>query len=244
MAAVRSLAFDDPHWFSASHRGRPSLLVARILPSACVGCDALPHYSGRHPGASIWADAPRTQRLFEIRTPDLNPESRRRSSRGRVRACGRIAGPVRLPSRPCWSWRGPRAGAIAAPWPAAVNPGAPSTTRPLSSYQRRRPGGRVTAPVAQLDRASVYGTEGREFESLRARFQSPGHPGLLLLSGSTPECRQRLRATAPDNKGTARRRSALRAPRRARSLPGASGCATRAACLGRLLGVHSPHLWG
>jgi hypothetical protein len=25
------------------------------------------------------------------------------------------------------------------------------------------------APVAQLDRASVYGTEGREFESLRAR---------------------------------------------------------------------------
>ena len=27
------------------------------------------------------------------------------------------------------------------------------------------------APVAQLDRASVYGTEGREFESLRARSQ-------------------------------------------------------------------------
>ena len=26
------------------------------------------------------------------------------------------------------------------------------------------------APVAQLDRASVYGTEGREFESLRARY--------------------------------------------------------------------------
>jgi hypothetical protein len=27
----------------------------------------------------------------------------------------------------------------------------------------------ASAPVAQLDRASVYGTEGREFESLRAR---------------------------------------------------------------------------
>jgi hypothetical protein len=27
------------------------------------------------------------------------------------------------------------------------------------------------APVAQLDRASVYGTEGREFESLRARYE-------------------------------------------------------------------------
>jgi hypothetical protein len=26
-----------------------------------------------------------------------------------------------------------------------------------------------SAPLAQLDRASVYGTEGREFESLRAR---------------------------------------------------------------------------
>ena len=29
----------------------------------------------------------------------------------------------------------------------------------------------VRAPVAQLDRASDYGSEGREFESLRARFQ-------------------------------------------------------------------------
>ncbi len=28
-----------------------------------------------------------------------------------------------------------------------------------------------SAPVAQLDRASVYGTEGREFESLRARLR-------------------------------------------------------------------------
>ncbi len=30
-----------------------------------------------------------------------------------------------------------------------------------------------TAPLAQLDRASVYGTEGREFESLRARYANP-----------------------------------------------------------------------
>ena len=30
-----------------------------------------------------------------------------------------------------------------------------------------------SAPLAQLDRASVYGTEGREFESLRARRKSP-----------------------------------------------------------------------
>ena len=30
----------------------------------------------------------------------------------------------------------------------------------------------ITAPVAQLDRASVYGTEGRAFESLRARSKN------------------------------------------------------------------------
>jgi hypothetical protein len=32
------------------------------------------------------------------------------------------------------------------------------------------------APVAQLDRASVYGTEGREFESLLARKNPSGIP--------------------------------------------------------------------
>src|SRR3954454_8966718 len=31
------------------------------------------------------------------------------------------------------------------------------------------------APVAQLDRASVYGTEGQRFESSRARFELPGN---------------------------------------------------------------------
>jgi hypothetical protein len=41
---------------------------------------------------------------------------------------------------------------------------------------------RTSAPVAQLDRASVYGTEGREFESLRARYRSPANAGLLLVS--------------------------------------------------------------
>jgi hypothetical protein len=38
----------------------------------------------------------------------------------------------------------------------------------------------VLAPVAQLDRASVYGTEGREFESLRARWEA------LRVSVRTP----------------------------------------------------------
>jgi NADH:ubiquinone reductase (H+-translocating) len=39
------------------------------------------------------------------------------------------------------------------------------------------------APVAQLDRASVFGTEGWGFESLRARFAAPG---AVLLAQSNP----------------------------------------------------------
>ena len=38
---------------------------------------------------------------------------------------------------------------------------------PLTRYTTQ-----VKAPVAQLDRASDYGSEGREFESSRARFQN------------------------------------------------------------------------
>ena len=37
------------------------------------------------------------------------------------------------------------------------------------------------APVAQLDRASVYGTEGREFESLRARYVKASKMEAFLL---------------------------------------------------------------
>ena len=40
--------------------------------------------------------------------------------------------------------------------------------------------GNPLAPVAQLDRASVYGTEGREFESLRARYESPALRGFFF----------------------------------------------------------------
>ena len=53
---------------------------------------------------------------------------------------------------------------------------------------RRRPAGIVSsqpsAPVAQLDRASVFGTERREFESLRARRRAKriGEPGEIRCS--------------------------------------------------------------
>src|SRR4051812_23441306 len=42
------------------------------------------------------------------------------------------------------------------------------------------------APVAQLDRASVYGTEGQRFESSRARFKGPAKQGLFSFSGWGP----------------------------------------------------------
>src|SRR3954453_22451346 len=42
------------------------------------------------------------------------------------------------------------------------------------------------APVAQLDRASVYGTEGQRFESSRARDEGPAKQGLFLFSGRGP----------------------------------------------------------
>jgi hypothetical protein len=41
-----------------------------------------------------------------------------------------------------------------------------------------------SAPVAQLDRASVYGTEGQRFESSQARSRRQPFSG----SGGKPEC--------------------------------------------------------
>src|SRR5215207_3377737 len=47
----------------------------------------------------------------------------------------------------------------------------PSRVRiPPSPPPAARLVGRFAAPVAQLDRASVYGTEGQRFESSRARY--------------------------------------------------------------------------
>src|SRR6266566_7581593 len=51
------------------------------------------------------------------------------------------------------------------------------------------PGGatlRGSAPVAQLDRASVYGTEGQRFESSRARVESPATARLFCCRGQVP----------------------------------------------------------
>src|SRR3954468_19917377 len=58
-------------------------------------------------------------------------------------------------------------------------------SRPLRSLAsvRRRTDGRYArgehAPVAQLDRASVYGTEGHRFESCWARLESPVNAGFF-----------------------------------------------------------------
>ena len=44
-----------------------------------------------------------------------------------------------------------------------------SWSRLISAVKRNK----ITAPVAQLDRALVFGTRSRGFESLQARFYSP-----------------------------------------------------------------------
>jgi hypothetical protein len=66
---------------------------------------------------------------------------------------------------------------IAVPAIASSHPAPPRTT-PLGRVVRR---GTATiaplAPVAQLDRASVYGTEGRGFEFLRAHCETPACRG-------------------------------------------------------------------
>src|SRR5579875_359231 len=41
------------------------------------------------------------------------------------------------------------------------------------------------APVAQLDRASAYGTEGQGFESLRARYKHRCSPAVFVVSMSS-----------------------------------------------------------
>src|SRR4051794_39346004 len=46
------------------------------------------------------------------------------------------------------------------------------------------------APVAQLDRASVYGTEGHRFESCRARCEAPANAGVSCFPGATARLRQ------------------------------------------------------
>ena len=62
------------------------------------------------------------------------------------------------------------AAAPASAFASTVIAAARARSWPPSGGSRRSVGRlRRSAPVAQLDRASVYGTEGRGFESLRAR---------------------------------------------------------------------------
>src|ERR671926_369484 len=63
-------------------------------------------------------------------------------------------------------------------------------SRPLRSPPHRGPRGPAAileaphAPVAQLDRASVYGTEGQRFESSRARWKDPATASLSCAGES------------------------------------------------------------
>ena len=91
------------------------------------------------------------------------------------------------------------------------------TRRPHQPSPRsRRATARIgpQAPVAQLDRASVYGTEGREFESLRARQETrckrrgslwPRTPrAALLRQGCKQKCEHAGRALGAASRPLAR----------------------------------------
>jgi hypothetical protein len=104
------------------------------------------------------------------------------------------------------------------------------------------------APVAQLDRASVYGTEGRGFESLRARFVN-----CLLISRFVAKRRDADPAVftrgyhswvplSPCNYGFrgARRSRPARRGARLRSSSGCTGAAARPSGTGRCCAWPSP----
>ena len=94
--------------------------------------------------------------LVELKKRRPNPLVIERLMKRFIYAAG-VLGVMQVASRRSLGWRG------------GGRAGRPDDRRRCGRGARIEP----EAPVAQLDRASVYGTEGREFESLRARWRSP-----------------------------------------------------------------------
>src|SRR3954462_1148685 len=95
---------------------------------------------------------------------------------------------------------------------------APSRVRippsPLAPPAAARLSAAAQAPVAQLDRASVYGTEGQRFESSRARYEPAANGGFSRL-------RIRKRRLTESRKGPETRAHVGRIPARGgASFPG------------------------
>ena len=88
---------------------------------------------------------------------------------------------------------------------------------------------RRTAPVAQLDRASVYGTEGQRFESSRARSARRPLPSLVVGRGSDQSARRQAQKQRAREERLEREREAARDDDRRRRL--AIGAAVLAALL-------------
>jgi hypothetical protein len=65
--------------------------------------------------------------------------------------------------------------------PVLGRAGAVPVRRPTPAAARRYHQNLYHAPVAQLDRASVYGTEGRGFESLRAHSETSAFAGVFAF---------------------------------------------------------------
>src|SRR3954470_16109117 len=78
----------------------------------------------------------------------------------------------------------------AAVWPRVSPLSRPVPWAPMAALIYTDPAATLRprhAPVAQLDRASVYGTEGQRFESSRARFEGPADRWVFLFLGSDGE---------------------------------------------------------
>jgi hypothetical protein len=91
----------------------------------------------------------------------------------------------------------PRRPEIFSPWPFPCTPR--GSDFDSACYERSS-----FAPVAQLDRASVYGTEGRMFESCRVRHSDPVETGLVSISKLKRQFRSVVAAFVGGRLGTGR----------------------------------------
>jgi hypothetical protein len=100
---------------------------------------------------------------------------------------------------------------------------------------------KVSAPVAQLDRALASGAKGQRFESSRARHTLKGPVRGPFLYGAVERCGSNLPVRPADEVGAERRRIAATAPQGCASLASESSSRARHTLKGP---VRGPFLYG
>jgi hypothetical protein len=165
---VELLIGDYPSPLSSTSSSFERLLIPR---AAVRGGVAAPRSAGQvkqlvDDGPSAAASRSTSATIRQLRAARLSPPAQnpmsgapRRSTR--TRPTGRPAPQRRSPAPTEPSWLHQRSGSF--------------SRRGRGPHRIGDPYPCPTAPVAQLDRASVYGTEGQRFESSRARQQPAGN---------------------------------------------------------------------